>query len=150
MCMCVGGHALPLCYGHVEIGNHRLVQWTQDILRAVLRLSAQPLPEGPKPMDLDSLGQERGGPAADSEHASATEGSSGSGAAVLEAAGRVFGSLLGSGSSGKGQEGLNEPKRISAKPRVLWQQRAFTVAAELLVQVRSAARQTSQQRCMPF
>ncbi len=54
-----------------------------------------------------------------------------SGEATAAEAAQVFGSLLEIDESRQ----LNRPSRIFAKGRVLWQQRAFTVAADLLIQV---------------
>ena len=54
------------------------------------------------------------------------------GEATAAEAAQVFGSLLEIDESRQ----LNRPSQIFGKGRVLWQQRAFTVAADLLIQVR--------------
>ncbi|BDA41132.1 probable MMS19 nucleotide excision repair protein homolog [Coccomyxa sp. Obi] len=100
----------------------------QDILGAALKLvdslaCAQPTPmdasPGPEPATTD--------PSACAATAPAT---------VADAA-QVFASVVEFDESAA----LNAPRRIFAKGRVLWQQRAFSVAADLLLQKFEAARQ---------
>ena len=114
------------------------MQILQDVLSAVLHLATQTPSVGPNPMDIDPQLQGRH-PAADLKHsaAAAARGPSPNSTAIATAAGRVFGGLLGSG-VGQRPGCLNDPERIFGKPRVLWRQRAFTTAADLLVQVDSA------------
>ncbi|CAL8466583.1 g6119 [Coccomyxa elongata] len=100
----------------------------QDILEAALKLADDLACTQPAPMDA-SPGPESPtvDPSADVATAPAT---------VADAA-QPFASLLEFNESGA----LNPPHRIFAKGRVLWQQRAFSVATDLLLEKFEAARQ---------
>ncbi len=94
----------------------------QDILEAALKLADDLACTQPAPMDAS--------PGPESPILDPSAGEATAPATVADAA-QPFASLLEFDESAA----LNPPHRIFAKGRVLWQQRAFSVAADLLLEV---------------